>query len=248
MQKKCPICGCEYPESENTCIRCGVELNEVEEFEYDFGDKPPVSEPVVSDEWQNANTFAGKTAYVPIVATTIDSVKANKYKKEIFYWSIFILFACTFGLILNLASLGDTRDIQEMLPYIREEYYGIFKTVVDVYYAGIVLLVLMVVASVVLIVFGAKLNKFNFPVQNDNVFSVSRNVFYASLVVVVLEFILCIVEVVAVVCGMRLEAMFEGTDMNMTMNVIYLIKDFIVLGGTAVMTAYALKLSKSKKI
>lgn len=274
MSKKCPNCGYSEADDAKFCHICGQTLDKVsaesDSFEYDFGSR---SEDKKSDDFEydfgagaqqstsqsdefdfgakegtlQSGPFAAAsyTEERPYVGTTINNSKANKYKREAFSWAIFILFASVLGLILNLTDLSEVQEIQGILPFVYEEYYGMVSTAVNVYYAGIVLLVLLIVASIVLVVFGAKLNKFNFPVQNDDVFGWARKTFIVAIATTVLLGILCIVEIISFINGLRLQAVLEDSDY--TFNVVFLVKDFIVFGGMIATTIYCNKLATCKQ-
>lgn len=250
MIRRCPNCGCEVSDDANFCGNCGGKLDMDDEPIFsEFPDETVTAENSADGAQNVVNSinYGYETPAEPnYVATKIAPEKANKYKKEIFSWSIFILVASALGLIFNLANLEDTIAVQELLPQIADVYYGMFKTAVDVYYAGVVLLILLLAAGVAFLIFTVKLNKFAFPVQDEKVFGVASKAFYASVAVTVFLAALVVVEVIAVINTVKMQMAFDDIDLGIGTGAFSLIKDIIVLGGTALTMVFTLKIARSK--
>ena len=237
MINLCPNCGCEVEDNAKFCHNCG---RPIDDYPIDLGTDP-------ANGTNDANNGVNTLFAQPTVSITLAVNKANNYIKEAFSMSLLVLIASLLGFIFNIADIADVQELEYYLPLVLDEYYGVISTAINVYYAGIVLLALLVAASIVYLVFGSKLKKFNFPVYNDDVFDVAKKTFYVSIATAVILGVLCIVELVAVINTVKIQKLLEDVDFSVGIDVVFTVKDFVVFGCTLAAAIHTLKLSKCKQ-
>ena len=276
MSKICPNCGYTDSDDAKTCHICGkplvAENKPEDDFDYDFGGAQQQSQAsdidalgvdsnteqnVFSEDEQKmfeqlkfkrehaADIGIGEEAVVPI---KMSDAKANKMKKNLVSLTSSLTLICIIRFVLSFMDIDDYKEIQFMLPTFEgTEFYGVFKSIVYIYYASFVILALILVAAIIQFIFSYKANKYTFPVKDDGVFDECRKAFYVSIATAVLVLIYFIIEIVALGDMFKMQAMMDEKVWNITDIAVPLVIDIFLLVSAGMHLASALKLSKCKQ-
>ncbi len=195
---------------------------------------------------RNMGAFASQeTNSVPI---KMDDRRANKLKKDLFSWTVYLIFVSILRFIFIFTDMDDINDIRSSLPIFEgEPIYNTLNTLVSSYYAEIVILVLILAASITLTVFCVKLNKYIFPVQDDAVFADAKKTFYASLATLVAVSVYFIIEIICIVVTLRLDAYLEAETSSMSDLIAPFVVDVLLLTGAIIACVNSRKLATCKQ-
>ncbi len=234
-------------------------VNDGEDFEFNFGAQNAQNQGDCnaygqngSNSYQqggycmNADSYASQeTDCVPI---KIDDRRANKLKKDLFTWTIYLIFVSILRFIFIFTDMDDINEIRSAIPYFEgEPIYNTLNGLVSCYYAEIVVLVLILAASITLTVFCVKLNKYVFPVHDDSVFADAKKAFYASIATLAVVAVYFIIEVISIVITLRIDAYLDADTSSFSQLVMPFIVDVLLLVGAIISCVNSRKLATCKQ-
>lgn len=217
---------------------------ENDEFEFDFDEKENSS---ASDVFEGLNSdVAMPTA--PTVPIKISDAVANRAVKAVHSMSQALIVICIIRFVYMFINMSDVTDLKEVLPLFEGSiYYAPLDNALNLFYAGAVILALLLVSSVVTYVFAYKMRRTYFPVQDTAVFDMSKKAFYASIASTVVSLVYFVLEVVACVNNAEMGKVFEEEVMTVSEMIISLVFDAWIVAMAVMTLVNSLKIATCKK-
>lgn len=240
MAKKCPNCGYENQNEANFCEACGNPLPKTEDFEYNFGadmQNATAANIAMSVQQEQEN-------FIPI---KIETKKANKLKKDLFSWSIFLIVFCALRFVFTFAVIGEVGEISQMLPQISGDIKAVLQEYVNVYYVSIVFLTIGLASAIALVVYTTKCNQIHFPVNDEKVFAHYKSALIASIIALVVAAIYFILELSMVGIEKDMSAYLGEDVLSTTQLVGAFIGDILMLCGAIVCVVNSARLANCRE-
>lgn len=273
MSKICTKCGISESDDAKYCHICGAplvadnsELSSEPDFGSQFSTEESPSDPIVhdtddfeyefKDSAENSFNTASNTVNIsfenavqqPVVPITMDDSKANRLVKSLLSMTQSVFIICILRFIYMFIELGDLQDIKDVVPLFENTpLYAPLNTSIDLYYAGAVILALLLVATIAQFIFVNKGRKYRFPVQDCSVFEDSKKAFYVSIATSLIAVVYFIIEIIALFNNREIEKWLEEEIMTWSELAVALVFDCIIVAMAVGSMVSALRISRCKK-